>query len=215
MASFYLFLFNIFLCVFASSLNSREKRNIMCQELSQSLLEKVLGGAFNPRYMSITPPLGNDEVYNEEINYKRDTGAVPSFYVDGDYFQEFGDDPAWYYDSHRTIMLMEGPHRMKREVKTIRQWECESKIIWNDLGPDYFPRYIRNVHCTATDCWYGMYNCKPRSFTIKLLKRRKGKCVESVPRLAVGPIELRNDLMELWVWEERAVNFCCDCTLDN
>lgn len=79
-------------------------------------------------------------------------------------------------------------------------WSCESRIRWQDLGPDFFPRYLRSVECTQTQCYYGHYDCRPRFFTVRLLRRRKGECAA-----------LQDASVDLWVWEERAVAMCCDC----
>ncbi|XP_040158090.1 protein trunk [Anopheles arabiensis] len=92
-----------------------------------------------------------------------------------------------------------------------RPWECEAKIRWIDLGPEYFPRFLRTVECTRQKCWYGHYSCQPRSFTVKILRRRTGECVQSDRLRRIGVDGLPGELRELWVWEERAVNFCCDC----
>ncbi|XP_052863619.1 protein trunk [Anopheles cruzii] len=93
-----------------------------------------------------------------------------------------------------------------------RPWECESKIRWTDLGPDYFPRFLRSVECTRQNCWYGHYTCQPRSFLVKILHRRTGQCVQSDRlRNQIDVDDLPGGLCELWVWEDRPVNFCCDC----
>lgn len=187
----------------------RIQRDAACPELPETVLKDILGAAFNSRYMSVTPPAEDDAKTDEGM--KRESNMVPSFYVGNDFAQELGrDEPAWSL-SHLDI-----PHsdhtRVKRKVPP-RQWECESKIAWVDLGPDYYPRYLRSVECTSKNCWYGHYVCKPRSFTVKILKRRKGQCVSPKPGTKVGVEGLPKDLLELWVWEERAVNFCCDCSL--
>ncbi|XP_058055995.1 protein trunk [Anopheles bellator] len=93
-----------------------------------------------------------------------------------------------------------------------RPWECESKIRWTDLGPDYFPRFLRSVECTRQNCWYGHYTCQPRSFLVKILHRRTGQCVQSDRlRNQLDVDDVPGGLCELWVWEDRPVNFCCDC----
>lgn len=187
----------------------RRKRNVVCAELPEDVLGKILGPAFNARYMSITEPV--DEGLKDEESSKRHITPVLPFSVDQDYFHEFGDQPAWNVDSYRQIMNAHS--RRRRNVKQQRQWECESKVVWTDLGVDYFPRYLRNIECTSKRCWYGLYKCIPRSFTVKVLKRRRGKCIESFPGTKVGNFGLHTDLRELWVWEERAVNFCCVCAM--
>lgn len=104
-----------------------------------------------------------------------------------------------------------------------RPWECDMRIKWTDLGQDYFPRFLRTVECAKRRCFYGRYTCQARSFTVKLLRRRRGQCVRigsrnatmttttSRPEYKRGVEGLPVGLRELWVWEERAVNFCCDC----
>lgn len=94
-----------------------------------------------------------------------------------------------------------------------RPWKCEAKIKWLDLGIDYFPRYLRTVECTKQFCWYGHYECRPRSFTVKILRRRNGECVSTERLHKIGVDGMPGELRELWVWEERAVNFCCDCAI--
>ncbi|XP_053698612.1 protein trunk [Sabethes cyaneus] len=92
-----------------------------------------------------------------------------------------------------------------------KPWECEGKIRWLDLGAEYFPRYLRTVECAKSRCYYGQYQCLPRSFTVKILRRRTGECVPRGHLKNVGVDGLPGELRELWIWEERAVNFCCDC----
>lgn len=204
------FLFTVFVCTIVGATLPRRRRNVVCSELPQEALTKILGPAFNSRYMSITEPIAGGFILEDEP--KRYIMKAPDFYVDGGYARELGDEPAWSFNRHHSVMVMDEAERPKRDAKAQRQWECESKIVWTDLGLDYFPRYVRNVECTAKRCWYGMYKCTPRSFTVKVLKRRRGKCVESRPGTKVGETGLHTDLKELWVWEERAVNFCCDCS---
>lgn len=116
--------------------------------------------------------------------------------------------------------------------KNRRPWECDMRVKWTDLGLDYFPRFLRTVECVKTHCFYGRYTCQPRSFTVKLLRRRRGRCVRNAaegagagqttrnatrsdqPKYKTGVDGLPVELRELWVWEERAVNFCCDCSAD-
>lgn len=103
-----------------------------------------------------------------------------------------------------------------------RPWECDMRVKWTDLGKDYFPRFLRTVECAKTRCFYGRFTCQPRSFTVQLLRRRQGRCVRigadnnstrtiKQPQYKTGVDGLPAGLRELWVWEERAVNFCCDC----
>ena len=219
---------------------NNEDEGRQCEELPPVLLTDILGPAFNSRYMSIDQPLIEIDNNYDDIssNGKRDTSIFPPFYVDDNYALEISDKPAWEVShvhqgaessrQRRDVDEVDNDdHREKRATnfgrrkdnnkgnaqpnKSPRPWECESIIRWIDLGQDYFPRFLRTVECTKHNCWYGHYTCQPRSFTVKILRRRTGQCVQSDRLRKIGVDGLPGDLRELWVWEERAVNFCCDC----
>lgn len=186
--------------------------------------------------MSVDEPnLAEDEDEEEVPSLKRDAQNFKPFYVDDTYAMELSDKPAWEV-THLTEMERANKREIEEKNKNSttsrakrsnnrrrnedgtqpqqqmmskRPWECEAKIKWIDLGYDYYPRYLRTVECTRHACFYGHFTCKPRSFTVKLLRRRRGECVPT--RHNIGVENLHDDLRELWVWEERAVNFCCDC----
>lgn len=185
--------------------------------------------------MSLEPPLLEEEFVVENAAGKRyqDQNFKP-FYVDDTYAMELSSEPAWLanpLDLEKREILRETSEKLSsNETRTKRDytynqegrrktgnnqqqqkrpWECEAKIKWLDLGRDYYPRYLRTVECTRHSCFYGQFTCTPRSFTVKILRRRRGECVQT--NLNVGIEGLHGDLKELWIWEERAVNFCCDC----
>jgi protein trunk len=183
--------------------------------------------------MSIDPPKsdGNDDTKN--TGGKRDAQEFKPFYVDDTYAMELSDKPAWEVIDHLSELekanskrkLAEMPEtnatRVQRsnnrrrtedsnQSQSKRPWECEAKIKWLDLGYDYYPRYLRTVECTRSACFYGHFTCTPRSFTVKILRRRRGECVQT--KNNIGIEGMHGDLKELWIWEERAVNFCCDCS---
>ncbi|XP_038104002.1 protein trunk [Culex quinquefasciatus] len=189
------------------------------------------------------PPVLDEEAIRGEGTGKRGgpRGLYPSFYVEEDHLMELGDDPAWavHHVSDTANPVLKPPRLKRRETafnallndmshesrssrayrgrgqaaSNARPWECEGKIRWIDLGLEYFPRFLRTVECAKTRCWYGHYHCRPRSFTVKILRRRSGECVPGgADQPNVGSEGLPGELRELWVWEERAVNFCCDCT---
>lgn len=193
------------------------RRKIMCNQIPEPVLSEILGPAFNSRYMSIDQPfeidLETSDAAAASVSSKRAPSLAPSFYVDDHFAQEISNMPAWSTNHYaaKSETMNAGVGKAKRSVKPGRQWECEAKIRWQDLGPDYFPRYLRSVDCTSKSCWYDMLKCKPRSFTVKLLRRKRDQCVDD--GLKIGVAGLPQDLRELWVWEERAVNFCCDCAL--
>jgi protein trunk len=187
--------------------------------------------------MSVDQPKVNEES-DPKMNAagKREAQDFKPFYVDDTFAEDLSDKPAWEVShlseeekEERKKSLKEAPEgeqingtRVQRsssrrmvgeeaeEKPKSWPWQCEAKIKWLDLGNDYYPRYLRTVECTSHSCFYGHYTCKPRSFTVKILRRRRGECVQT--KNNVGIDGLHGDLKELWIWEERAVNFCCDCS---
>lgn len=203
-----------------------------CTELSQKSLSMILGQAFNPRYMSIEAPRGSHSKEDStKYGNKRSSFDIP-FYADNDVVS-LGSLPAWetnhfaYYEEKnedeslkkksiekRNVFGDSNGGHAKPEIFKTRPWECSSIINWIDLGLNYFPRYIRSIECIAKKCWYGHFKCKPKSFTIKVLRRKPGSCIHVSEKLIfITSDEYANDYTQLWIWEEIAVNFCCECVM--
>jgi hypothetical protein len=183
--------------------------------------------------MSVDEPKSEEELEQKNNAGKRGAFHDEPFYVDDTYVKEISEMPAWevqHFENETTKKSSvgevvnssdDGESKSKRSNGSSRRkplqqqfkrpWECEAKIKWIDLGADYYPRYLRTVECSRSSCFYGHYTCKPRSFTVKLLRRRRGECVQT--KNTIGINGLHDDLKELWIWEERAVNFCCDCAV--
>lgn len=102
-------------------------------------------------------------------------------------------------------------NRGRRHDGAKKPWGCESRMEWLDLGEDRFPRYLRTVRCMGEACWFTHFQCKGRAFTVNVLRR-----VAALPACGgdgrTSSENLPDDLREKWVFEERAVTFCCDCT---
>lgn len=168
---------------------------IKCNQISKRDLTKMLGAGYNSRYMSVTEP--KEETGRTDNNYS-------SFYVDENFSQELDEEIAWFY-----------PRRRKRSAissNRAQTWQCPYKIVWIDLGINYFPQYVRSVQCLAKNCWYTHFKCKPRSFTLQFLRRKENLCERGVNNLTSVDV-ISSELTEVWVLEERAVTFCCDCSL--
>lgn len=104
----------------------------------------------------------------------------------------------------------ENSHRRRRHDDDKKPWGCESRMEWLDLGEDRFPRYLRTVRCKGESCWFTHFECKGRAFTVNVLRRLTAQPVCEGERASSD--SLPQDLREKWVFEERAVTFCCDCT---
>uniref|UniRef100_A0A336LSK6 CSON003225 protein n=1 Tax=Culicoides sonorensis TaxID=179676 RepID=A0A336LSK6_CULSO len=215
-----------------------DQTEIKCESLPENLLVKILGSAYNPRYMSVNVPVITSDHEPQVIGGKRGVAENdPDFYVDDEFQMDLSNKPAWQVnfitETNKNSQKMKRSvssenlnrktrnsgnyYRSDKQLQREKPWFCESKIRWHDLGPDYYPRWLRTVECVKHDCWYGKATCKPKSFTVKILKRQQGKCVtaEGLSSLDLPNQEKKpeNTHLEVWTWEERAVNFCCDCAL--
>lgn len=151
---------------------------------------------------------------SDESDTSQKVKVVP-FHVDADYRRElppdFYMDISWYHEVIQT--LPDSAARLLRYIRSVAAsrltssltrrrntlpWQCESKIVWTDLGSNYYPRFLRNVECTRQNCWYGHFKCRPKAFTVNVLKRARDSCKD------------QNGGQD-WVYEERAVTFCCEC----
>lgn len=206
-----------------------------CKPLQPNTLANVLGGAFNARYMSIERPAaaGDDQPTSATARRpQRELGAPDpqlAFAVDGNEFHpEPSLVPAWQQlfgtTQHARVRRHAAatsdspppPPQSAAAADALRRpWACQAHIRWLDLGADYFPRFLRTVECAKQSCWYGHFTCRPRSFLVRLLRRRSGECAPAAgggePLMDDG--YMPGELRELWTWEERAVNFCCDCAV--
>lgn len=209
----------VLLLVFSRNISQGQTVSENCTHLPKEILVSTLGSAFNPRYMSITIPVSRSES-NDEFGVKRslEDEELNPFFVDDTYEKELSQKPAWEFnetprikrDSANIMKRLSRHSNSSNKKKLFKPWECKSEIDWIDLGINYFPRYLRSVKCIKKDCYYGHYTCMPRSFTVKILKRITGKCAKISKKFIKHP---RMVNYEWWVWEERAINFCCDCTI--
>ena len=134
------------------------------------------------------------------------TVRVVPFHVDADYRRElppdFYLDISWYQEVIHS--LSDGAARLIRQLRSAAfesntlPWKCESELVWTDLGANYYPRFLRNVRCTKENCWFGHFKCRPKAFTVNVLKRARDSCKD-------------DEEGQEWVYEERAVTFCCEC----
>ena len=213
---------------------------INCEPATKDELLELLGPAFNARYMSVDKPtkdtgpvMGNEDALSLMGDDPKSTVAMDSHQknnshgslaVDADFRRDLPNEPSLSTTKIRrglargkTVTVERFLRRIKRAPgkqkgggsanKPHYAWECESRIKWHDLGGDTFPRFLRGVECTQPTCWYGHFSCRPRAFTVKVLRRKSDECI----RVKVGKRGRPDKYEQEWIFEERAVTFCCDC----
>ena len=95
-----------------------------------------------------------------------------------------------------------GYHGGPYAVETGFPWDCGKNTTWRDLGESFYPRYISEVVCHDTACWYGHYRCKPVYQTIKVLRINQEHC-----RDTTLPVSLRQD----WLLADINISVFCEC----
>uniref|UniRef100_T1ISL6 Spaetzle domain-containing protein n=1 Tax=Strigamia maritima TaxID=126957 RepID=T1ISL6_STRMM len=208
---------------------------VICEPTPLETLNRILGPGFNARYMAVEKPQElrvKSDVVDEKVvnpNEQRDARMIRQH----DEVEDFAVDPNFSRILSDTILSREkrsvdlvGLNDEKEEKNVMtnfletmgkatsktskttetndRLWTCEWSEHWLDLGNDYFPRYIRTAKCTTEKCWFNFFKCEGRAFTVKVLRKRQDECISHVNNKTVI-------LLEDWVFEERAVNFCCVC----
>lgn len=224
-----------FICglVLLYSIKKSDVRNINCPALPEQALKAILGTSFNARYMRLDLPIEDDTGTGGS---KRASGHDEhDFFLDDQDQNPYEGIPAWEVDhfelpksrskrqqstspperSARQAFVDKITKSSKQDVFQYRPWDCKAEVHWMDLGSDYFPRYIRTVECKKKNCWYGHYTCKPKYFSIKVLRRSTGQCAKVSQRLRVVTMDaVSGDYAEQWEFEEKAVTFCCDCVME-
>lgn len=198
-----------------------------CEQLPVEILKRVHGPAFDARYMSVDQPPDDDEsisdtMYNVGRKRKADNenfSQRPSFYITTDHTEVLSEEPAWNIEWDKYQAPNSPVTREKRSLPSRESlsrpnapWHCERKVKWEHLGPDYHPSHLRTVECTQRKCYYQQYDCKPRYFTVRILKRRRGVCSDASKLKFYG---FTGESAEVWEFVEVTVNFCCDCVASN
>ena len=87
-------------------------------------------------------------------------------------------------------------------VDTSLPWECSSNATWRDLGETYLPRYIAEVVCLDSTCWFGHYSCRPVIETIRVLKMNEANCRDPA---------LPSSIRRQWLLAEVETSVFCQC----
>lgn len=175
---------------------------------------------------------------NDAVDRRRETNSRPSFYITEEHMHVLSDEPAWNikWDTFREEDSEgNGQKRKKRDLIPIgvdanqlatqstplqrpkRQysnggrsepWRCEKTVKWVHLGPDFHPSHLRTIECSKPKCYYGMFDCKPKKFEVRVLQRRRGACADAASLKVYG---FNGKYAEVWEWTQISVNFCCDC----
>ncbi|XP_064625027.1 uncharacterized protein LOC135486270 isoform X2 [Lineus longissimus] len=85
-------------------------------------------------------------------------------------------------------------------------WHCELKTEWVRMPTGYFPPYVQTGRCEQSNCMFGMYQCKPKHYVIRVLRRNPEQC-NPLPVLGVN-----TTYEEAWDFAKYKITICCECS---
>ena len=163
-----------------------------CPETDLKDLRQLMGSAFNPHFMA---EKRSDFALSEmeDIDELEERNRL---------YSVFGISKKLHLRRKRSRSRGSPVEIFSAEIPL--PWSCGSDIRWRNLGPDMYPRYVRDVQCGHQhSCWYGYYTCQPKYSSIRVLKRNRENCA---PDSAL-PVQLRQQ----WIFEEVQITICCEC----
>lgn len=102
-------------------------------------------------------------------------------------------------------------HRRRRKLMTDifrkTSWHCHMSKYWKRMPPGIFPPYVQTARCRQRSCMLGMFECRPRRYRIKLLRKNDGVC-NPLPTTAAA----QTDYEETWIFVEYKVVVGCECS---
>jgi hypothetical protein len=62
-------------------------------------------------------------------------------------------------------------------------WQCQAEPYWRRMPTGTFPPYVQTARCRQSRCMLGLYECVPKRYGIKVLRRVDDRCLP-VPLVA-------------------------------
>lgn len=113
------------------------------------------------------------------------------------------------------VHLVQQQTRLKRRTKKHKPnpkkvavnepWQCRMESKWKKMDDGVFPPYVLTGRCKQTKCMMELYECTPRKYVIKVLKKVDAAC------FPVPAIALNSTYEEAWTFVDYKVTVGCDC----
>ncbi|KAL1128962.1 hypothetical protein AAG570_013496 [Ranatra chinensis] len=116
------------------------------QDINATLLARILGHHLDPKYMSQTPPLPEDNLAKKMYRRNKKGRLVPVG-VMPQHLKEL--DLKWVRLGDGTKLRTRVPARLRRKLQQLL-WAvtaCPVGHSWRDLGPRFWPRWLREGTC--------------------------------------------------------------------
>jgi hypothetical protein len=105
--------------------------------------------------------------------------------------------------------------RRKAEIAealaTGEAWQCHMETFWQRMPEGTFPPYVQTGRCAQQRCMAGLYECRPRRYATRVLRRLDDRC-NPVPLVGDADGGGARGFEEAWVVEELHVVVGCECS---
>ena len=108
--------------------------------------------------------------------------------------------------AYSTIAKRKSRQKRSSNKKFHPAWECKKKKVWIKMKDGYFPSRILSGKCKTDTCFFGIYNCNPVKYAIKVLKRDPNDACKPVPLISQN-----TTYEESWVFKRMHVTVACEC----
>ncbi|XP_006816636.1 protein trunk-like [Saccoglossus kowalevskii] len=184
-----------------------------CRSLPHEDLLAQLGESWNPDFMALVYPSGEDI----EIHLNQKHGQIPLEEEDRPTGEVFnleenndgsGDVKIFGDNLNASVSDIREERGVRPAVLPALPWDCPSRTEWRDLGVHVFPRYIRYTVCGNSRCFFEHYNCLTQHLTVKILHKVKNRCTRFRDN--------HGDYIMLEEWQPTSVRvpFTCSCGRD-
>lgn len=150
-----------------------------CQPVKRDLLRQQLGSAYNQRYMAMD---------DEDLYYKNNQSPPQDH----------------EHVTKRNITKRSSSINID-QITDPTPWTCETSKTWINLGQGFFPRHVRAITCSSKKCWFGHFQCRPKFYKIKVLRKKVGVCL----KVSTGSGSPR--WQDFWEEDEKDIPVDCEC----
>ena len=157
----------------------KKKPDKDCQPVKRDLLRQRLGTAYNQRYMAMD---------DTDLHYK--VNQLPP--------------QNRAHVTKRNITKRSSSISID-QITDPTPWTCQTGNEWKDLGRGFFPRHVRSVTCSSSTCWFGHFRCRPKHYTIKVLKKKWGECLRVYSSTGSPRYQ------DYWEEVEKKITVDCEC----
>lgn len=95
--------------------------------------------------------------------------------------------------------------KLTEDVFRKQSWHCGMDKFWKKMDAGLFPAYVQTARCRRQTCMLGLFDCRPRKYRVKLLRRNDGSCS---PLPTVGETTAYE---ETWSFVDYNVVVGCEC----